>query len=52
VSGRSVGTHVNTLKISASTAASVLNGTVDEVAIYTLALSGQQVAEHYAAGRR
>jgi hypothetical protein len=50
-SSRAVGSTVISTRISHSTAGQ-FGGSMDEVAIYTSALSAQQIGEHYAAGRR
>jgi hypothetical protein len=43
---------VGTLPLEISHASEGINATIDEVAFYDYALTGQQVAEHYGAGKR
>ena len=50
-SSRAVGSTVISVRVSHSVAGQ-FGGSMDEVAVYTTALSAQQIGEHYAAGRR
>ena len=54
-STRSIPAHASPLRFglsSAYTNADRYSGSLDEVAVYTTALSAQQVTSHYQAGRR